>query len=461
VIDGIGLSNKEVLEIRQSLAGFIAETGVKSVNVTCTHAHSSIDLQGLWGRDTFSSGRNGAYNAYVKALTVESMRAAYENRQDGRLFWGDILPDTDVFRDSRVPQVYEKSITRLRFEPYAGATPADDLYIACMGAHPECLGFQNYSLSADFPAYMGRYIAKATGGAEHADGTVTGGADFLIFNGAIGGLINGEGIDEIFQIMRDQLLLPQMPAGGTASNLELVREKMAGILGPVTGKLMLDTLDSLSAADFDAADRLSTAKKTELRKAYAKSYGYTIGRYVMAVDNEQEIDPILNIRLDAVMIPVENVLLELASALKLVDVNLYNTDKARQFPFVSSEAGYMELGDSLRILLAPGELAPEIALGGFLPAAESASGRDITRAPGFQTLRADGFTGKCLVFGLMNDELGYILPENDFFTSRLLPSLLTYNDKFGRGHYEESVSTGPKTAGILLDSWQNLFDATR
>ncbi|MCL2513174.1 MAG: hypothetical protein FWF08_04650, partial [Oscillospiraceae bacterium] len=306
VIDGVGLSNKEVLEIRAAAADFTAANGIKSVNVSCTHAHCAVDIQGLWGPDSFTTGRSDEYNGYVKTLAVESMKEAFENRQDGKLYLGDITPDFDVFRDSRRPEVFEKTITRLRFEPFARNSDADDLYIACLSAHPECMAFQNVTLSADFPAYMGRYIAETTGG-----------ADFIFFNGAVGCLINGNGIDDIFKIISDELLLPKTPEGSDLSNFDKARAKMFNIMGEDTGALLLNTLDDLTTGDFDENDRLSAEKKTELRKNYTKSYGFTIGRYIMAVNNEQEINPILNIRFNPIMVPVENVLLELSVALKL------------------------------------------------------------------------------------------------------------------------------------------------
>ncbi|MCL2513358.1 MAG: hypothetical protein FWF08_05610, partial [Oscillospiraceae bacterium] len=126
-----------------------------------------------------------------------------------------------------------------------------------------------------------------------------------------------------------------------------------------------------------------------------------------------------------------------------------------------SEAGYMELGKSVRVLLAPGELAPEIAMGGFLTKETSSLRKNMDKNHAYKTITADGFKGKCLVFGLMNDEIGYIVPTNDFYTSYLLPSILNFPDRFGNGHYEETVSAGPKTCGILLDSWKDIFKATR
>jgi hypothetical protein len=67
VIDAIGLTNKDVLDIRGRIHDFAAEKNIKSVNVSCTHVHAGIDTMGLWGNmATLTSGRNKAFNETLK-----------------------------------------------------------------------------------------------------------------------------------------------------------------------------------------------------------------------------------------------------------------------------------------------------------------------------------------------------------------------------------------------------------
>ena len=61
------------------------------------------------------------------------------------------------------------------------------------------------------------------------------------------------------------------------------------------------------------------------------------------------------------------------------------------------------------------------------------------------------------VVGLCNDELGYILPDNDFLLNEKTPYIDSANDRFGRGHYEETNSTGVKTARTLLKEMDSLI----
>ncbi len=469
VIDAIGLSNKEVLEVREMVSDFTKANNIKSVNILCTHLHAGIDTQGLWGNlGLLQSGRNEKYNTYLKGLVADSIYAAFADRTKGQLLWGDILPENDIFSDNRKPYVYEKSITRIRFSPSGTESDkSDDLYICTMNAHPENMALNNTTVSADYPAYMGRYIAAHTGGIIQADGTVNGGADFMLINGAIGALINARGLGSIFGIIQNQIRLFESAPGGAQTNAEKLAADMQNLLG-ATGTKLINTLNALTPADLDSDGNLSSDKKTEIRKAFTQSYGETIGRFICEIDNQTEYDilPFINIRFNSITVPVDNYMLVLGAKVGLIDINSFKTGKLGLDTVITTEAGYLELGNSLKILLAPGELAPENAMGGFLSAQDSALGFDITRNTGFEiinpsiTANKDVFRQKSLVFGLVNDEIGYIIPENDFYVHRFLPYFAQEGDRFGVGHYEETVSAGPKTAGIILDEWQKIYEST-
>jgi hypothetical protein len=57
------------------------------------------------------------------------------------------------------------------------------------------------------------------------------------------------------------------------------------------------------------------------------------------------------------------------------------------------------------------------------------------------------------VVGLCNDELGYIIPENDFYLNKETPYINAATDKLERRHYEETNSVGPKIAITLLNTF--------
>ena len=57
-----------------------------------------------------------------------------------------------------------------------------------------------------------------------------------------------------------------------------------------------------------------------------------------------------------------------------------------------------------------------------------------------------------MIIGLANDELGYVLPPNDFILHEETPYFENGHDIHGRRHYEETNSLGPKTAETIAQT---------
>lgn len=147
-----------------------------------------------------------------------------------------------------------------------------------------------------------------------------------------------------------------------------------------------------------------------------KDYGIELGNRVIAINNDTELDPVLNIRLKEVPVTADNQILTLAVRLGIVDSLI--TKNGADFTLVT-EIGYMELGNKIGVALIPGEIAPEILWGGAVSAEESWTKESWDFAPMAETAGAE----KLLCFGLNNDQIGYILPDND------IRSILTENEE--------------------------------
>ena len=104
----------------------------------------------------------------------------------------------------------------------------------------------------------------------------------------------------------------------------------------------------------------------------------------------------------------------------------------------------------------PCELFPELAYGGYLDDDESAEGLppEINPEPLIEIADDENL----LIFGLANDELGYVLPPNDFMLNEDAPYLDKAIDRFGRRHYEETNSMGPETAAIIAENFKKIID---
>ena len=168
-VDCIALDSGTVGQIRAALADL---PDCAAVNVYATHTHAGIDTLGLWG-PTGVNGKNDAYMSALVKAAEEAGREAAADRRAGALSFGQTLTE-DMYRDSRLPEVYDATLYQLRFVPADGSAGTRILFY---GAHAESLRGDNSLLSRDFPGLLCDEVTAATG-----DNT-------MFCAGAIGGLI--------------------------------------------------------------------------------------------------------------------------------------------------------------------------------------------------------------------------------------------------------------------------------
>ncbi len=189
-------------------------------------------------------------------------------------------------------------------------------------------------------------------------------------------------------------------------------------------------------------------------KEYMTGFGKQLGELALSIEDETELKPILNIKSTGVDIPGDNTVLILARFIGVLNNDIVRTDK-RNKVCIRSEVGYMELGEKdVGIFLIPGELFPELYNGEFLTEEDSAHHR---KASYKKVLCEMTDCRHKFVIGLCNDELGYILAENDFMLNETLPYINKATDDMDRDHYEETNSTGPETGRILLEATEKLI----
>ncbi len=377
-IDCVGISRKDINDIRKIVIESGKIPNLKSINICATHSHSAIDTQGLWGKNFMSDGKNEDFMNRLKELTAKAIIGAYNARKDGNLYLGTTETD-ELLIDTRTPDDYDATLTRIRFDPADGS---DDTYIVNLACHAECLGARTTVVSADFPAYMEKEIVEQTGG-----------ANVVFINGAIGGLITCEKLDEVLR------------------NFELGLE-------------------------------------------YVKEFGKDVGEVVMSINDEIALEPAINVKTEAIEIKCDNIALLLVRILGVLN-NDVAKDKDNNISIIS-EVSYMELGNKQTgIYMIPGELSPELESGSFLSAEESANGTEAE----YKSLSEMSRCEHNFVLGLCNDELGYIIPENDFYLHEWLPYFNNAIDESGREHYEETNSLGPEAAGAILEAMDKLISS--
>lgn len=175
-------------------------------------------------------------------------------------------------------------------------------------------------------------------------------------------------------------------------------------------------------------------------KTYLSAMGAAYGARILGITNDVELPPLLNIAHREVTVRVENPIHTLAAREGLL-ASVFARDG---FGYaVVTELGYMELGGRLGVALAPGEMEPAILWGGAATAAESWTGETWDFEPWEKTCGAE----KLLCFGLCNDQIGYILCDND------VRSMLIENEEIN------AVST--RSGSTLTAAFEALISAVK
>ena len=175
-----------------------------------------------------------------------------------------------------------------------------------------------------------------------------------------------------------------------------------------------------------------------------KIYGTALGKHIVESDAaETEVAPLLNYIMKEYTVPVTNQILAFAGKLGALTNKVVATDDNNTELEVVTELGYLEFGTELAVAVIPGELEPAIAYGGYLDAENSWTGTDFDYPTLQEIVGADK---ELLVFGLTNDQIGYILEDNDY------SSILS-------GVNEEIVATGCSAGSTTINAFEELVDS--
>lgn len=376
-LDIVGLLKKDVDHLKRALHDFTVSTNCRSITVMSTHNHAGIDTMGIWGKLP-RTGKSRKFMTLMFNAAITASVAAYKDRKNGKLYYGTVeVPDMQ--EDIRTPEVYSKTLTRLRFVPCDGSR---EIYFINFASHSESLQGCNSLVSADFPCYLRERIRENTG------------AETIYGVGAIGGMISMK-----------------------IENEDVLRKE---------NRLLEST----------------------------RNIGFRLADYAMSITEEKELKPRISYIKHEFYCAVENPVLTIACQFGLLNADKYllpYSDKNA----LKTEISYYEI-DDLKILMLPCELFPELAYGGYLTEDESATGApaEINPVPLCEIAGDD----KLLVFGLANDELGYVIPPNDFMLNENAPYLDRAVDRFNRRHYEETNSMGPETAATIADAFTYVMD---
>ena len=380
-VDTIGLMRKFVLEVRQSVP---EQWQIDYLMVHATHNHEGPDTQGLWGPGLFSSGIDPNYMQTLQQHILSAIENAIGNLEPAQMSIARIATDplTPIV-DKRKPIVIDEDIRALLFRR------PDQTVIGTVvnfGIHVELAWDRNLLLTSDIAGYLRRGISDGI----FYDGELklAGlGGTTLWLTGNIGGLMTSGPSDPVYDVFLQQ-----------------------SITSPGHEK--------------------------------ARAFGNSLARSVIhAAQNggfTTSVHPRLSIRAHEVELGIDNFMLSLATLIGVVasDPTLHLTP-----PFIRylSEVAFIQLGNAT-ITAIPGELYPEIAVGGI----ENPIGADYTIAPVEVPHLRSQLPGQVnLMVNLANDAIGYIIPKSEWDSSA--PWIYGATEET----YGEIVSLGPETAPAI------------
>ncbi len=422
VLDAIGIANADVRLIREAISDFAAENNIVSVNVSVTHTHSGIDLQGVWdntvsnvlsnlflsnlGLAQIKSGVNRTFLNKIIEQCSATIKSAYSDMTGGTLTLAKKDIADNYLRDRTAPYVFDGNLYRLMFTPDDASKKGT--IIATFSAHPENSGYGHTVISADFVPYIEEVINKA-------------GYNFIYIQGCIGTITYQRGASD--------------------DGLDLTRYEETVRYGHEIGYIILGLTKSeaeCKTMNYALGDFLGEAE-------YGSNENYSSWYEDWESVSESEVAPMLNIAHKQYIIEVSNVLMDIVGKTGITDY-FFLYDKTNSKYYTVTESGYMELGDSLLVELCPGETYGELLMGG-----------DALKGFKYPSLR-ETYGENIIVFDLMNDAIGYIEPDNSFVMAGVQYS--EKNEEFDTDTWC-LISWGKNTASKVISEFMDLVDSVK
>ncbi len=416
-VDAVGLFHDDVVRIRDRVAKKLGADAPDYVLVSSTHTHEAPDTLGQWGpREGLIPFARGVDDAWLTTVLLEgaaqAVADAVQSARPATLAATQVklgAKTSDVISDTRDPWISDDAVTVLKLSEKAGGDAIGTL--VSWGNHPETVGGVNNQLTADFIWAVREGMENGVFKSDGSLVTKGAGGTCVFVNGAVGGMMTS------------------LHAKPTSVDGDQPRDDSFKKTKAVGDVIALAALQGLAEAKDQPAPPLAYGAET-------------------------------------LKLPVENEVFQLLFLnFNLLKRRLYDFDttkpaSATNQPMIASEVAKLQVG-GIRFLAVPGELLPELAVGyddSFSyghprTKAGNPNPPDLSKAPPGPYLK-DQLQGdiRC-VFGLANDELGYLIPPYDYQLDATHP----YLDEAPGTHYEETNSIGPSVTPKLLAAYATLL----
>ena len=409
-LDAVGLFYDEVLRIKDKIE--TEQPGIfDHIFMQSTHTHEAPDTMGQWGIAfpyddyPFQHGRDELHMAKIQNQTVAAVLEALDKLEPASLHVAKANTRIEGFlHDSRDPQIFNDRLVAFQLKN------AQEKAIATVlnwGNHPEILDSRNNYVSSDFPHTVRKALEEGLNATQNYEEETGFGGVAIYQQGAVGGLMGPNG----FLITgRD----------GTTYENSYKTWARAQAYGENLAQVAFDALKSASLV----------------------------------------VEPQLFFASKEIKVPVENLIFHLGLLNGWFDREVYDYDpngflEEGNFPHLLTEVAVIRLGP-LAWNTAPGELFPETFVGfsseysfGLDPIDENnPNPPPLDEVPQTIPLQEQLDSEYAMVFGLGQDEIGYLVPTYDY---QLHPSSPWIDEPEG-DHYEETNSVSEQALPLIEEA---------
>lgn len=441
-VDGIGITADTCRLMRSNAENALSKYGVVkedilSFNVSATHCHAALDTQGMsilmilfrvFTKTANLAENNRTLNRAIEKTLCEKSAVcadnAYSSVESGSLYF---------FETSKVNYTHDKNSSGVKnkntfscflFESQSG----EKTLITNIGAHPTGYGAWNNKqmMCADYPSHMTLALNDA--------------GYNIVFTQSAQAAISSPGIayEEGSQLDID--------SNKWVSGHSLTKEDWVERYGQKYADKWYDELE----ADFES----------DMKE------GYRLAHHIIdASDKKAEVAPVLNIRNSQILLPLDNGLLGWGSISGLLGENVVKMADSESGYGNVVEINYLEIGNDVVILTAPGELSPSLVYGSDPEYTGTNYWNGKTSWTG-ETWQYDmlenivrQYTGDedktVLVYGITNDALGYMYPDN-CTTKSLLAIGIFFRENADGMMNDMMLTTGQRAGSSIMAAYTEL-----
>lgn len=410
-VDGVGITAGTCGKIRENIRNELKTYGVSdddilSCNVSATHCHAGLDVQGMSIPSLFLNKLN-PFSDYDRSLseTMEKSicaraascaKDAYSKTEEGNLYFFE-TDELDGCGDKLNCGVKTKNtFSCFLFEGNSG----EKTLLTNIGAHPTSYGAwdNNQMMCTDYPYFMAQALDDA--------------GYNLVFTQSSQASVSSPSVPCESGEPRD------VEADEWVKSRALTKEGWIERYGEKYTEKQFDNLE-------------------QNLEGHMKK-GYLLARFIIdSIDKTLAIKPSLNIKNTQTLLSLDYGIMAWGSVSGLLGENVVTTPDSETGYGVFVETNYLDFGNQVIVLTAPGELSPSLVYGTDSDYNGPALWTGRTSWTGddwrYDTLeniicsKPENSGKKFVLMGITNDELGYMFP--DICTPKsLLGTLIFYKE---------------------------------